>query len=453
MMKNPKIPSILFIILISLFMMTNLLAAPQTDQEGMALSQIADDLQNNINIVWTSVAAFLVFFMQAGFAMVESGFTRAKNTINIMMKNLMDFSIGTVVFFLVGFGLMFGVTNGIFGTTHFLAKGIDVMGKDWEWTFLIFQTVFAGTAATIVSGAMAERTKFVGYIAYSVFICGLIYPVFGSWAWGSLLAGGGWLENIGFTDFAGSTVVHSIGGWLALAGAILLGPRYGKYGPDGQARAIPGHNIALASLGVFILWFGWFGFNPGSTTFGDGDIGRIAVTTNLAAAGGAITAMFTSWALFKKPDGSMALNGALAGLVAITAGCANVTPVGALLIGLAAGIIVVYSVLFIDRVLKVDDPVGAVSVHGVCGAFGTLAVGLFAVDGGLFYGGGFALLGIQALGVGVAFVWAFGLGLVLFKVISATVGLRVSEQEELQGLDINEHGMEAYSGFQIFTTQ
>jgi Amt family ammonium transporter len=434
-------------------MMNNLLAAPQTDQEGMALSQIADDLQNNINIVWTSIAAFLVFFMQAGFAMVESGFTRAKNTINIMMKNLMDFSIGTVAFFLIGFGLMFGATNGLFGTTHFLAKGIDVMGKDWEWTFLIFQTVFAGTAATIVSGAMAERTKFVGYIAYSVFICGLIYPIFGSWAWGSLLAGGGWLENIGFTDFAGSTVVHSVGGWLALAGAIVLGPRYGKYGPDGQARAIPGHNIAIASLGVFILWFGWFGFNPGSTTFGDGDIGRIAVTTNLAAAGGAITALFTSWALFKKPDGSMALNGALAGLVAITAGCANVSPVGALLIGLFAGIIVVYSVLFIDRVLKVDDPVGAVSVHGVCGAFGTLAVGLFAVDGGLFYGGGLELLGIQALGIGAAFVWAFGLGLVLFKIISATVGLRVSEQEELQGLDINEHGMEAYSGFQIFTTQ
>jgi Amt family ammonium transporter len=453
MMKNPNIPSILFIIFISLFMMNNLLAAPQTDQEGMALSQIADDLQNNINIVWTSIAAFLVFFMQAGFAMVESGFTRAKNTINIMMKNLMDFSIGTVAFFLIGFGLMFGATNGLFGTTHFLAKGIDVMGKDWEWTFLIFQTVFAGTAATIVSGAMAERTKFVGYIAYSVFICGLIYPIFGSWAWGSLLAGGGWLENIGFTDFAGSTVVHSVGGWLALAGAIVLGPRYGKYGPDGQARAIPGHNIAIASLGVFILWFGWFGFNPGSTTFGDGDIGRIAVTTNLAAAGGAITALFTSWALFKKPDGSMALNGALAGLVAITAGCANVSPVGALLIGLFAGIIVVYSVLFIDRVLKVDDPVGAVSVHGVCGAFGTLAVGLFAVDGGLFYGGGLELLGIQALGVGAAFVWAFGLGLVLFKIISATVGLRVSEQEELQGLDINEHGMEAYSGFQIFTTQ
>ncbi|MBD3374243.1 ammonium transporter [candidate division KSB1 bacterium] len=452
-MKNPNIPSILFIIFISLFMMNNLLAAPQTDQEGMALSQIADDLQNNINIVWTSIAAFLVFFMQAGFAMVESGFTRAKNTINIMMKNLMDFSIGTVAFFLIGFGLMFGATNGLFGTTHFLAKGIDVMGKDWEWTFLIFQTVFAGTAATIVSGAMAERTKFVGYIAYSVFICGLIYPIFGSWAWGSLLAGGGWLENIGFTDFAGSTVVHSVGGWLALAGAIVLGPRYGKYGPDGQARAIPGHNIAIASLGVFILWFGWFGFNPGSTTFGDGDIGRIAVTTNLAAAGGAITALFTSWALFKKPDGSMALNGALAGLVAITAGCANVSPVGALLIGLFAGIIVVYSVLFIDRVLKVDDPVGAVSVHGVCGAFGTLAVGLFAVDGGLFYGGGLELLGIQALGVGAAFVWAFGLGLVLFKIISATVGLRVSEQEELQGLDINEHGMEAYSGFQIFTTQ
>jgi Amt family ammonium transporter len=422
-------------------------------QESKSVEQIANDLQTNLNIVWTSVAAFLVFFMQAGFAMVESGFTRAKNTVNIMMKNLMDFSIGTVAFFVIGFGLMFGVSNGFFGTTNFLMSGSDVAGKDWNWTFLIFQTVFAGTAATIVSGAMAERTKFVGYLVYSIFICAVIYPIFGSWAWGSLLDGGGWLENLGFTDFAGSTVVHSIGGWLALAGAIVLGPRIGKYAPDGTPRAIPGHNIALAALGVFILWFGWFGFNPGSTTIGDGDIGRVAVTTNLSAAAGAIGAMITSWILEKKPDGSMALNGALAGLVGITAGCASVTPVGSILIGAIAGTIVVLSVVFIDRVLKIDDPVGAVSVHGVCGAWGTLAVGLFSYDGGLFYNGGFKLLGVQILGVAAGFVWAFGLGLMLFLVIKRTVGLRVTEEEELRGLDIGEHGMEAYSGFQIFTTQ
>jgi len=412
-----------------------------------------EEIQKNIDIVWTCVAAFLVFFMQAGFAMVESGFTRAKNTVNIMMKNLMDFSIGSITFFLIGFGLMFGVTNGFFGTTHFALSGTDPAGGDWHWTFLIFQTVFAATAATIVSGAMAERTKFVSYLVYSVFITAFIYPVFGSWAWGSLLDGGGWLENLGFMDFAGSTVVHSVGGWLALAGAIVLGPRIGKYSPNGNPRAIPGHNIALAALGVFILWFGWFGFNPGSTTVGNGDIGRIAVTTNLSAAAGAVAAMFTSWIVEGKPDGSMALNGALAGLVAITAGCDAVSPAASLIIGLAAGAIVVLSVIFIDRVLKIDDPVGAVSVHGVCGAWGTLAVGLFARDGGLFHGGGVHLLGIQTVGVLTAFAWAFGLGLILFLSIRNTIGIRVSEEEEIRGLDIGEHGMEAYNGFQIFTTQ
>ena len=431
-----------------------LAALPESaDVEAQSLAAMAESLQNNINIVWTCIAAFLVFFMQAGFAMVESGFTRAKNTVNIMMKNLMDFSIGTLAFFIVGFGLMFGATNGLFGTSRFIMAGADVAGKDWNWSFLIFQTVFAGTAATIVSGAMAERTKFAGYLSYSVFICAFIYPIFGSWAWGSLLDGGGWLESLGFNDFAGSTVVHSVGGWLAMAGAIVLGPRIGKYGPNGTIRAIPGHNITIAALGVFILWFGWFGFNPGSTTFGDGDIGRIAVMTNLSAAAGAVAAMITSWNISKKPDGSMALNGALAGLVAITAGCASVSPIGSILIGLGAGITVVLSVFFFDRVLKIDDPVGAISVHGVCGALGTLAVGLFALDGGLFYGGGFRLLGVQALGVTTAFVWAFGLGMALFLTIKKTIGLRVSEDEELRGLDIDEHGMEAYSGFQIFVTQ
>ncbi len=434
----------------------------EVSADGPSAAALVESLETNLNVVWTCVAAFLVFFMQAGFAMVEAGFTRAKNAVNIVMKNLMDFSIGTLAFFLLGYGLMFGETNGLFGTTDFLVRGVLGSAEHWDYTFLIFQTVFAGTAATIVSGAMAGRTKFRGYLCYSVFICALIYPVFGSWAWGGLLHGGGWLERLGFVDFAGSTVVHSIGGWLALAGAIVLGPRIGKYGPDGKARAIPGHNITLAALGVFILWFGWFGFNPGSTTAGNGEIGRVAVTTNLSAAAGAVLAMVISWMLFRKPDASMSLNGALAGLVAITAGCYTVTPVGAMLIGAVAGVLVVVSVVFVDRVLKVDDPVGAVSVHGVCGAFGTLACGLFNAEAalgigqastGLFYGGGVRQLGVQLAGVGAGFAWAFVLGLVLFVAIKKTVGLRASAEEEVKGLDIGEHGMEAYAGFQVFTTQ
>ncbi|MCD4830967.1 MAG: ammonium transporter [Anaerohalosphaeraceae bacterium] len=416
-----------------------------------AVTAAKEELQTNINIVWTCIAAFLVFFMQAGFAMVETGFTRAKNAVNILMKNMMDFSVGSLSFFLVGFGLMFGVSNGVFGTTLFWMAGVE-SGSDWNWTFLIFQTVFAATAATIVSGAMAERTKFVGYLAYSVMITLFIYPVFGSWAWGGLLDGGGWLEGMGFLDFAGSTVVHSIGGWLALAGAIVLGPRIGKYGPGGKAKAITGHNIPLAALGVFILWFGWFGFNPGSTTAGEGSIGYIAVTTNLSAAAAAVTAMLTAWWIFKKAEASMTLNGALAGLVGITAGCDCVSPIGAIVIGAVAGVLVVLAVMFIDRILKVDDPVGAVSVHGLCGAWGTIAVGLFNTEAGLLYGGGIKQLGVQLIGVGAAFVWAFGLGLILFYIISKTIGLRVSKDEELKGLDIGEHGMEAYAGFQVFSS-
>lgn len=414
---------------------------------------IKSELQLNINIVWTCVAAFLVFFMQAGFAMVETGFTRAKNAVNIMMKNLMDFAVGSLAFFLVGFGLMFGATNGWFGTTMFGLSGTE-SPSDWNWTFLIFQTVFAATAATIVSGAMAERTNFIAYLIYSAAISLVIYPIFGSWAWGNLLLtdNNSWLAVKGFHDFAGSTVVHSIGGWLALAGAIMLGPRIGKYGPGGKPKAIPGHNIPLAALGVFILWFGWFGFNPGSTTVGGGSIGYIAVTTNLAAAAGAVIALITSWVILKKPDASMALNGALAGLVAITAPCDGVSPLGSIAIGAVAGVLVVLSVLFVDTVLKVDDPVGAVSVHAVNGLWGTLSYGLFATNGGLFYGGGFKQLGIQMLGAGTAFVWAFGLGILLFWILGKTVGLRVSAEEELKGLDIGEHGMEAYSGFQIFST-
>ncbi len=419
--------------------------------EPSAIEVAKEELQGNINIVWTCIAAFLVFFMQPGFAMVECGFTRAKNAVNILMKNLMDFSVGSVAFFLIGFGLMFGESNGLFGTTLFGLGGVE-KGGGWNWTFLIFQTVFAATAATIVSGAMAERTKFTGYLVYSFFISLFIYPIFGSWAWGGLLDGGGWLEKLGFLDFAGSTVVHSVGGWLALAGAIVLGPRIGKYTPDGKPKAIMGHNIPLAALGVFILWFGWFGFNPGSTTTGDSSIGYIAVTTNLSAAAGAIVAMFTAWIVMKKPDASMTLNGALAGLVAITAPCDAVSPMASILIGVIAGVLVVCSVLFVDRVLKIDDPVGAFSVHGVCGVWGTLSCGLFNMDTGLFYGGGLKQLGVQALGAGAGFLWAFGLGLALFYGIKMTIGLRVSEDEEKKGLDIGEHGMEAYSGFQIFST-
>ena len=428
-----------------------LFATETNSADTTAIETAKEGLQMNINIVWTCVAAFLVFFMQAGFAMVEAGFTRAKNAVNILMKNLMDFSVGSIAFFVIGFGLMFGKTSGLFGTTLFALNGVEP-GTHWNWTFLIFQTVFCATAATIVSGAMAERTKFVGYLTYSLFISLFIYPIFGSWAWGGLLDGGGWLEKLGFLDFAGSTVVHSIGGWLALAGAIVLGPRVGKYSPDGKPRAITGHNIPLAALGVFILWFGWFGFNPGSTTAGEGLVGYIAVTTNLAAAAGAIMAMFTSWSIMKKPDASMALNGALAGLVAVTAPCDGVSPFAAIIIGAIAGTLVVLSVLFIDNVLHVDDPVGAVSVHGVCGVWGTLSAGLFNMETGLFYGGGLKQLGIQALGAASAFAWAFGLGLALFFVISKTIGLRVTPDEELKGLDIGEHGMEAYSGFQIFIT-
>ncbi len=420
--------------------------------EPQDLNEAVTLVQTNLDIVWTCVAAFLVFFMQAGFAMVEAGFTRAKNAVNIIMKNLMDFAVGSIAFFLVGFGLMFGVTNGFLGTSGFVLSGEDWTGGAWSFTFLIFQTVFAATAATIVSGAMAERTKFVGYLIYSALISAFIYPVFGSWAWGSLGSGSGWLERLGFVDFAGSTVVHSIGGWLALAGALVVGPRLGKYGKDGKPKAILGHNLTLAALGVFILWFGWFGFNAGSTTAASGDIGRIALTTNLAAAAGALFAMITSWIFGKKPDGSMTLNGALAGLVGITAGCASVSGLGAIAIGAVAGVLVYGSVRFFDAVAKVDDPVGAISVHGVCGAWGTAAVGLFALDGGLFYGGGLHQLGVQLLGVVTAFGWAFGLGLAVFLAIRHTVGLRVSREEELRGLDVGEHGMEAYAGFQIFTT-
>ena len=421
-----------------------------------ALADDMGDLQSAVDVVWLLVSAFLVFFMQAGFAMVETGLTRAKNAGNIIMKNLMDFAVGSIMFFCIGYGVMFGQdVAGLFGSSAFFLSGADAVPVEGfvgnTPAFVLFQTVFAATAATIVSGAMAERTKFSSYVIYSAFISLIIYPVVGHWAWGSLagISSGGWLEGLGFVDFAGSTVVHSVGGWAALVGAALLGPRIGKYSKEGKPHAIPGHSITLAALGVFILWFGWFGFNPGSEAAADGAIGHIAMTTNLSAAAGAVLTMIVTWIRYGKPDVSMTLNGALAGLVAITAGCANVSMPGAIAIGAMAGILVVFAVEFVERVLKIDDPVGAVSVHGVCGAFGTLMVGLFATEGGLFYGGGFSLLGVQALGVVSVMAWTMATAFILFFTIKKTNGLRVDENEEIQGLDLHEHGSEAYADFTL----
>ncbi|MCI5144131.1 MAG: ammonium transporter [Candidatus Electrothrix sp. AR3] len=416
--------------------------AEATEPTTLSNAEAVKGIQTNLDYVWTLIAAALVFFMQAGFAMVEAGFTRAKNAINIMMKNLMDFSMGSLFFWAIGFGLMFGTSGtGWFGTDGFFLSDFSVDGDPWVLAFWMFQCVFAATAATIVSGALAERTKFTSYLLYSAVLCAFIYPVFGSWAWGSLFHGNGWLEGLGFIDFAGSTVVHSIGGWAALAGAIVIGPRVGKYGKRGEIKAIPGHNIPMAAVGVFILWLGWFGFNPGSTTAGITDIAMIFVNTNLAACAGAVSGMVTSWFLFKKPDVSMSLNGALAGLVGITAGCANVSPNSSILIGLIAGTLVVFSVVIIDR-MHIDDPVGAVSVHGVCGAWGTLAAGLFNIEGVSV-----KILLTQLVGIGAAFIWSFGCAFILFTVIKITVGLRVTEEEETEGLDYGEHGSHAYADF------
>jgi len=407
-----------------------------------------------VNTFWVIIAAALVFFMQAGFAMVETGLTRAKNANNIIMKNLLDFSIGAIVFWFVGWGIMYGHSpnssvSGFIGTKGFLfSSATHATLKNW-----IFQVVFAAAAATIVSGAMSERTRFVSYLIYSVFISGFIYPVLGHWIW----SGDGWLNKLGFFDFAGSTVVHSTGGWAALMGAVVLGPRIGKYvrlNGKVEVKAIRGHNMPLAALGVFILWFGWFGFNGGSTLSAfDSRIPLIIVTTTIAASAGALSAMILSWFLYGKPDPSMSLNGVLAGLVGITAGCAVVTPFDAVVIGVVAGFLVVISIEIIDKIFHIDDPVGAVSVHGVCGVWGTLAVGLFANTPGmkgLFFGGGFRQLGIQTLGAFSVFVWVILTTTLLFYSIKLTVGLRVHEDEELRGLDIDEHGLEAYSGFQIF---
>lgn len=406
------------------------------------------ELATSMDVGWTLVAAALVFFMQAGFAMVETGFTRAKNAGNIIMKNLMDFSLGTPIFWILGFGIMFGAASPFFGGFDFFADG--VVGEGYNWTTLIFQTVFCATAATIVSGSMAERTKFSAYCIYSMIISAVIYPVSGHWIWG-----GGWLSQLGFHDFAGSTAVHMVGGVTACIGAKILGPRIGKYDRDGKPKAIPGHNLTVAALGVFILWFCWFGFNGASTTAmsTDADLTKaslVYMNTNLSAAIATCTAMIFTWVRYGKPDVSMTLNGALAGLVAITAGCDQVSPVGAFFIGLFAGILLCVSVDFFDRIAKIDDPVGAISVHGACGAMGTLCVGLFATDGGLFYGGGIHYFLIQLLGVASVMLWVIITMTIIFKVIDKLVGLRVPADIEIEGLDYHEHGLaSAYAGFNI----
>ncbi|MBN1187580.1 MAG: ammonium transporter [Bacteroidales bacterium] len=401
----------------------------------------------SLDNLWLLVAAFLVMFMQPGFAMVEAGFTRSKNTGNILMKNLMDFAFGSIIFWAIGYSIMYGsdMLGGLIGNP--LEKAFfrsDGFGGYADMSDIMFQTVFAATAATIVSGAMAERTKFGAYLVFTVVVSLIIYPVSGHWKWGL-----GWLDKLGFQDFAGSTLVHSVGGWVGLTGAALLGPRIGKYGKDGKPKAIPGHNLTLGALGVFILWFGWFGFNPGSQLSATGDstvaIGHIAMTTNLAAAAGAVTAMFVAWVRYKRPTLSLSLNGALAGLVAITAGCNVVSPASAIAIGTIAGIVLVFSVEFFDKKLKIDDPVGAISVHGVCGALGTLLVGVFSVDGGLVSGGGFHLLGVQAIGVLAVAAWALGMGYLLFKILKSMNALRVEKIIEEEGLDVYEHGESVYN--------
>ena len=405
-------------------------------------------LETALNTGWILLGAALVFFMQAGFAMVETGFTRAKNAGNIIMKNLMDFSLGTPIFWLIGFGIMFGGSGKLIG-------GLDLFtNAGGDWATLIFQTVFCATAATIVSGAMAERTKFSAYCIYSMVISAFIYPISGHWIWG-----GGWLAQMGFHDFAGSTAVHMVGGVAAFIGAAILGPRIGKYGKDGKPRAIPGHSLTLGALGVFILWFCWFGFNGCSTVAltggADETAARVFVTTNLAAAVATVAVMCITWVRYGKPDVSMTLNGSLAGLVAITAGCDMVTPAGAAAIGIIAGFVVVFGIEFIDKVVKVDDPVGAVGVHGLCGATGTILTGIFAyytgnevTKQGLIYGGGFSFLGIQILGVLAVIAWVVVTMTIVFKLIDKTIGLRVSPAEEIMGLDKPEHGLvSAYADF------
>ena len=402
----------------------------------------------SVDTIWVLIGAFLVFSMQPGFAMVETGFTRAKNAGNIVMKNVMDMCLGSIVFWIVGFGLMFGQDiGGFIGRPDFFVTG-DYGGSYPSTVFFIFQTMFCATAATIVSGAMAERTNFLVYCIYSVVISAFIYPISGHWIWG-----GGWLAQLGFHDFAGSTAVHLVGGIASFVGAKMIGARIGKYNADGSVNAIPGHSIPLGALGVFLLWFGWFGFNGASTVCASGDdvlilMGHIFTTTNMAACAGATATMVYTWLRYGKPDVSMTLNGVLAGLVAITAGCDVVSTGGALVIGLMAGILVVAAVEFLDQRLKIDDPVGAISVHGVCGAFGTVMTGFFHVSDGLFYGGGTSFLMTQIIGVVSVIVYVFIAMTVIFKLLDVLIGLRVSEAEEIKGLDMEEHGLlSSYADF------
>ena len=414
-----------------------------------------DIMYSATDVIWVLIAAILVFFMQAGFALCEAGLTRAKNTGNILMKNMMDFCIGTPCYWIIGFGIMFAGSGPLIGGLDPLIQGNYDFGTLPTWCYAIFQTVFCATAATIVSGSMAERTNFKAYCIYSAAISLIVYPISGHWIWG-----GGWLSSLNFHDFAGSTCVHMVGGLIACLGAAMLGPRIGKYDKNGKARAIPGHNLTAMALGVFILWFCWFGFNGGSTVAmtADADMelaSLVMFNTNLAAAVATVVAMIFTWIRYGKPDVSMTFNAALAGLVAITAPCDCVTPVGAFFIGLVAGFLVVLSVEFFDNIAKIDDPVGAVSVHMVNGMWGTLAVGLFSNGGdgvapGLFYGGGFTQLGVQALGIVSVAAYVLIVMFIVFKVIDKTVGLRVPAQIEIDGLDMHEHGLaSAYSGFAI----
>jgi Amt family ammonium transporter len=398
------------------------------------------DLKPAIDTLWVVTAGALVFFMQAGFALLESGMSRAKNAVNVVMKNFMDVCLGSLAFWLVGYGLMFGINpTGLFGQSHFLLGN----GEHLDYSLLFFQTMFAATAVTIASGAMAERTRYQAYLAGAVVICTLIYPVFGSWAWGSLYGGEGWLARLGFIDFAGSTVVHSVGAWVALAGIIVLGPRLGRFGEQGESRALPGHNLTQVALGGFILWLGWFGFNAGSTTAADTRIGLIALNTHLAAAAGAVGVLLTLLILRRPILLTQNVNGAIGGLVAITAGCAVMEPLFAVFTGLVAGLVVVLGGDLLEA-FGLDDVVGAVPVHGFAGVWGTLAAGMF-MAGDLFNP---VQIAIQALGVVAGFLWAFPLALVMYLVINRVIGLRASTRDEQRGLDFSEHHEVGYPEFQ-----
>jgi len=435
-----------------------MVSSPLLAQEGGAPAPGYDTTKVTLDTIWVLITAFLVFWMNAGFALLETGLCRAKNAVNILAKNFIVFAVSSMAFWAVGFGFMFGNGNSILGLHGWMLAGPDnspMTGGGYQgifsalnWTGVplaakfFFQLVFAGTAATIVSGAVAERIKFISFIVFSFILTALIYPIAGHWAWG-----GGWLQQMGFADFAGSTVVHSIGGWAAITGVLVLGARVGKFGPGSKINPFPGHNLGFATLGTLILWLGWFGFNPGSTMAADFNaIATIALNTNMAAAAGCIAATAASWLLLKKPDLTMLLNGTLAGLVAITAGCNAVSTVGAIIIGTVAGLIVVPSVMGFDRI-RIDDPVGALSVHLVNGMFGTLAVGLFALDGGLLYGGGWHRVWVQLVGIASVGAMVAACSLVAWLGLKYTIGIRVSEEEEVEGLDVGEHGLEAYPGF------